>query len=152
MPTRFDVPAALLKVLIGQAGKARPRPCVEGLYTLSTWRRLWEEALAGPVAPVGGRVSSRPSTNAESRWTLGPGETGVCPYKGLAAFGEEDADWFSGASGAQKHCWCSFVVRSTSEESSCSWELDAASTPETLGGMAPAWWWWVCGRTSTDAA
>jgi WD40 repeat protein len=96
VPARFTVLAAVLKVLIGQARKARPRPCLEGLYDLGTWRRLWEEALASPVAPAGGRPSEHPSTSAGSGWTLDPGETGVCPYKGLAAFSEEDADWFFG--------------------------------------------------------
>ncbi|MGH3803530.1 MAG: ATP-binding protein, partial [Pseudonocardiaceae bacterium] len=93
---RVTAAAAVLTVLIGQASKTRPRPCVEGLYDLATWRRLWEQALASPVAPAGGQVLCHPCTSAESGATPGPGETGVCPYKGLAAFSEEDADWFFG--------------------------------------------------------
>ncbi|MGH3751829.1 MAG: AAA family ATPase [Pseudonocardiaceae bacterium] len=96
VPARFATLAAVLEVLIGQAREARPGPCVAGLYDLGTWRRLWEEALASPVALAGSRVSGHPAASAESGATLGPGETGVCPYKGLAAFGEEDAEWFFG--------------------------------------------------------
>ncbi len=84
VPARFAELAAVLKVLIGQASDAQPRPCQEGLYDLGTWRRLWEEALDSPVTP------------AESGSTPDPGETGVCPYKGLAAFSEMDADLFFG--------------------------------------------------------
>ncbi|MGH3901772.1 MAG: NACHT and WD repeat domain-containing protein [Pseudonocardiaceae bacterium] len=96
VPARFAALAAVLKVLIGQARTAAPSPCLEGLYDLGTWRGLWEEALASPVAPVAGPVSSQSSTGEKSGVAPGPGETGVCPYKGLAAFGEEDTDWFYG--------------------------------------------------------
>ncbi|MGH3815914.1 MAG: AAA family ATPase [Pseudonocardiaceae bacterium] len=96
VPARFATLAAVLKVLIGHASKARPRPCLEGLYDLGTWHGLWEEALASPVVPAGSQLASHPSTSPEAGSTPDPGETGVCPYKGLAAFGEEDADWFFG--------------------------------------------------------
>jgi uncharacterized delta-60 repeat protein len=96
VPARFAALAAVLTVLIGQARKAQPRPCLEGLYDLGTWRRLWEEALASPIAPVKGRLDEHPPTSGESGVTLDPGDTGVCPYKGLAAFSEQDALWFFG--------------------------------------------------------
>jgi WD40 repeat protein len=96
LPAGFAAPAAVLTVLIGQARKVRPWPCLEGLYDLATWRRLWEEALANPVASAGGRASSRLSSSAESGAMPEAGHMSVCPYKGLAAFGEEDADWFFG--------------------------------------------------------
>ncbi|MGH3774912.1 MAG: hypothetical protein ACRDRR_04130 [Pseudonocardiaceae bacterium] len=96
VPARFATLAAVLKVLIGQASKARPCPCLDGLYDLGTWRGLWEEALASPVAPAGDQLSSPPSTSPDAGATPDPDETGVCPYKGLSAFDEGDSDWFFG--------------------------------------------------------
>src|SRR5688500_11887948 len=44
VPARFAVLAAVLRVLIEPARKARPRPKAVGLYDLRAWRALWEEA------------------------------------------------------------------------------------------------------------
>ncbi|MDQ3761792.1 MAG: AAA family ATPase [Actinomycetota bacterium] len=96
VPARFAAVAPVLQVLIGQARKARPHPCLEGLYDMGAWRRLWEEAMASPVTPAAGQPSNHPLTSADSRPAPDPGKIGVCPYKGLAAFSEKDADWFFG--------------------------------------------------------
>ncbi|WP_245574086.1 AAA family ATPase [Amycolatopsis nigrescens] len=94
VPAKFVALAVVLEVLIGEARKLRPEPFVDDLYDLDAWRALWEAALASPVGteqsdedPVAGTAAPRPS---------GPDETGVCPYRGLAPFGEEDSGWFFG--------------------------------------------------------
>ncbi len=103
VPAGFATLAAVLSVRIGHARKARPRPCLEGLYDMVTWRRLWEQALASPVAAPG----AGPATSAGPGLTRGPGETEVCPYKGLAAFSEQDADWFFG----REHATATLLAR-----------------------------------------
>jgi WD40 repeat protein len=76
VPSRFAELHPVLKMLIGQASRARPHPSADGLYDLDTWRQRWEEAAASPAVESG--------------------QTGTCPYKGLAAFSEQDANWFFG--------------------------------------------------------
>jgi WD40 repeat protein len=86
VPARFSALAATLEVLIGEARKARPAPVTDGLYDLAAWRTLWERAQSSPVA-VGDDTDEANGRRADS---------GVCPYRGLASFREEDSDWFFG--------------------------------------------------------
>jgi hypothetical protein len=76
VPARFAELDPVLTVLIEQASQARPHPCADGLYDADTWRRCWEEAAASPAVESGG--------------------AGTCPYQGLAAFSEYDANLFFG--------------------------------------------------------
>ena len=99
VPARFAVLAAVLEMLIGQASTRRAQPVVAGLYDLEAWRTLWEEALASPVTWV--EPEDRPSDGSAGR--AAPGErprtednVGICPYQGLAAYGQEDAARFFG--------------------------------------------------------
>jgi WD40 repeat protein/energy-coupling factor transporter ATP-binding protein EcfA2 len=84
VPARFAALSAVLEVLVGEARKLRPAPVVEGLYDLEAWRRLWEQALASPVASD----EEQPEQPIE--------DSGACPYRGLAVFRQEDAGWFYG--------------------------------------------------------
>ncbi|AOP50582.1 AAA family ATPase [Streptomyces lydicus] len=91
VPAQFPALAAVLHILIPQARRARPTPVSTGLYDLAQWQRLWERAVADPV---GDRV---PASAEEER---PPGEaapvSGVCPYRGLASYRQQDAQWFFG--------------------------------------------------------
>jgi WD40 repeat protein/energy-coupling factor transporter ATP-binding protein EcfA2 len=80
VPARFAPLSAVLRILIGEARKRRPQPVAEHLYDMEDWQSRWEDALASPAA-VHEPVSE---------------DDGVCPYRGLAAFREEDAAWFFG--------------------------------------------------------
>ncbi|MER6348234.1 nSTAND1 domain-containing NTPase [Streptomyces sp. NPDC001595] len=92
VPAQFAALAAVLLVLIPQARRARPVPVSPGLYDVAEWQRLWERALADPV---GERPAGDPEEQAEPAETPAvPG--GVCPYRGLAAYRQEDARWFFG--------------------------------------------------------
>ncbi|GGP34266.1 WD40 repeat domain-containing protein [Saccharothrix coeruleofusca] len=84
VPARFSALSVVLEVLIGEARKTHPQPAAPGLYDLEAWHSLWEQALSSPVAAA--EEEEPPST----------GEIGVCPYRGLAAFQSEDANWFFG--------------------------------------------------------
>ncbi|MEV5436669.1 AAA family ATPase [Streptomyces sp. NPDC052682] len=90
VPAQFAALAAVLQVLIPQARRARPTPVSPGLYDLAHWQRLWERALADPVG-------DRPAPDTEEE---GPAEAavpgGVCPYRGLASYRQQDARWFFG--------------------------------------------------------
>ncbi|MCZ9350345.1 hypothetical protein NGM36_11165 [Streptomyces mutabilis] len=90
VPAQFPALAAVLHVLIPQARRARPEPVAAGLYDLAQWQRLWERAVADPTAerpaPAAGDEESPPDR--------APG--GVCPYRGLAAYRQQDAGWFFG--------------------------------------------------------
>ncbi|MFJ9728103.1 AAA family ATPase [Streptomyces sp. NPDC101209] len=85
VPAQFAALAAVLHILIPQARRARPTPVSAGLYDMAQWQRLWERAVADPA---GERV-----TNTEE---APPAEGGVCPYRGLASYRQEDARWFFG--------------------------------------------------------
>lgn len=90
VPARFAGLAAVLRVLIGEARRRRPDPVVAGLYDMAMWRSWWEAALASPLSDSGdgnGEVVS-PHAAGES--------DAVCPYRGLAAFQQSDAEWFFG--------------------------------------------------------
>lgn len=88
VPARFGPLSAVLQILIGEARKKRPQPVVEDLYDLEVWQSVWEDALASPAAAA----ETAEEDAAEAAGT----ESGVCPYRGLAAFREEDAAWFFG--------------------------------------------------------
>ncbi|WP_328537546.1 nSTAND1 domain-containing NTPase [Streptomyces sp. NBC_00344] len=93
VPAQFVALAAVLQVLIPQARRAQTAPVSAGLYDLAQWQRLWERAVADPVG-------DRSAASAEDRQRLSgeavnvPG--GVCPYRGLAPYREQDARWFFG--------------------------------------------------------
>src|SRR5882757_6409990 len=63
----------VLRVLIERARLAKPRPDVDGLYGLNSWRTLWKAARESPEA-----------------------DSAVCPYRGLEAFQQEHAGSFYG--------------------------------------------------------
>ncbi|WND36476.1 hypothetical protein RI578_20260 [Streptomyces sp. BB1-1-1] len=94
VPAQFPALAAVLHVLIPLARRARPAPVSAGLYDLTQWQRLWERAVADPTgerpAPSAADEEHPPAEAAPAV----PG--GVCPYRGLAAYRQQDADWFFG--------------------------------------------------------
>ncbi|MFI5872341.1 hypothetical protein ACIBAH_07835 [Streptomyces sp. NPDC051445] len=96
VPAQFAALAAVLHVLIPEARRTRPAPVSIGLYDLARWQRLWERAVADPVvgdvpgASVEERQAEQPATETQGV----PG--GVCPYRGLASYREQDARWFFG--------------------------------------------------------
>jgi WD40 repeat protein len=94
VPARFAVLTAVLKVLIEAARKTRPRPRTEGLYDLEMWRALWEAALASPVTAA--EVESPNDPVVDSAHHGVDGNMHLCPYQGLAAFGQADTALFFG--------------------------------------------------------
>ena len=80
VPAQFTALAAVLHILIPEARRISPTPVSAGLYDLGQWQRLWERALA-PDEDEG------PQPEAPA---------GVCPYRGLASYRQEDARWFFG--------------------------------------------------------
>ncbi|MEU1478843.1 AAA family ATPase [Streptomyces sp. NPDC005760] len=80
VPAQFTALAAVLHILIPEARRISPTPVSAGLYDLAQWQRLWERALA-PDEDEG------PQPEAPA---------GVCPYRGLASYRQEDARWFFG--------------------------------------------------------
>ncbi|MFG2720690.1 AAA family ATPase [Streptomyces sp. NPDC048416] len=92
VPAQFAALAVVLHILIPEARRSRPTPVSEGLYDVAHWQRLWEHAIADPVA-------DRPAPPTEEKEP--PAETaavpgGVCPYLGLASYRPQDARWFFG--------------------------------------------------------
>ncbi len=91
-PAQFAALAAVLRVLIPDARRVRPVPVSTGLYDLAQWQLLWERAVADSV-------SDRAATSEEDEEGH-PGEVsivpGVCPYRGLASYRQQDAQWFFG--------------------------------------------------------
>ncbi|MFJ8081642.1 AAA family ATPase [Streptomyces sp. NPDC096205] len=83
VPAQFAALAAVLHVLIPQARRLRPTPVSPGLYELAQWQRLWESAVAGPAEPGEEPEQQQPAL-------------GVCPYRGLASYRQQDARWFFG--------------------------------------------------------
>ncbi|MGW2860472.1 nSTAND1 domain-containing NTPase [Streptomyces sp. NPDC001205] len=93
VPAQFAALAVVLHILIPEARRARPAPVSAGLYDLAQWQRLWERAVADPVG-------DRPAPSGEDK-DHAPAEapavpSGVCPYRGLASYREQDARWFFG--------------------------------------------------------
>lgn len=84
VPAQFAALSAVLHVLIPQARRARPMPVSAGLYDLAQWQRLWERATSGE------EVEQTPAVEASA--VAG----GVCPYRGLASYRQQDARWFFG--------------------------------------------------------
>ncbi|MER6026430.1 AAA family ATPase [Streptomyces sp. NPDC001851] len=93
VPAQFTALAAVLHILIPEARRLRPSPVSTGLYDLAHWQRLWERALADPVGdrPAPPAEENRPPP-AQDPSVAG----GVCPYRGLAPYRQEDARWFFG--------------------------------------------------------
>ncbi|MES4886969.1 hypothetical protein [Streptomyces sp. NPDC096012] len=93
VPAQFTALAAVLHILIPEARRLRPAPVSTGLYDLAHWQRLWERALADPVGdrPAPSAQEDRPPA-AQDASVSG----GVCPYRGLAPYRQEDARWFFG--------------------------------------------------------
>nr|WSY53374.1 AAA family ATPase [Streptomyces sp. NBC_00886] len=89
VPAQFAALAAVLHVLIPDARRSRPAPVSAGLYDLVQWQRLWERALADPVG-------DGPATSAEGQEQPPAALPGVCPYRGLASYRQQDARWFFG--------------------------------------------------------
>ncbi|WP_128433715.1 WD40 repeat domain-containing protein [Streptomyces cyaneus] len=83
VPAQFAALQAVLHVLIPQARRARPVPVSAGLYDQGQWQRLWERATAG---------EEEEQTPVEASAVAG----GVCPYRGLASYRQQDAGWFFG--------------------------------------------------------
>lgn len=88
VPAQFAALAAVLHILIPQARRQRPTPVSAGLYDAAEWQRLWERAVGGRAAAAE-EEEGRPA--AES-----PAVPGVCPYRGLASYRQQDARWFFG--------------------------------------------------------
>lgn len=92
VPAQFAALAVVLHVLIPEARRSRPAPVSTGLYDMAQWQRLWERAVADPVGdhPASSAAEERPPAEAGAV----PG--GVCPYRGLASYRQQDARWFFG--------------------------------------------------------
>ncbi|MEV0638513.1 WD40 repeat domain-containing protein [Streptomyces sp. NPDC050619] len=93
VPAQFAALAAVLHILIPPARRSRPAPVSTGLYDMGHWQRLWERAVADPV---GGDRSESSADGAEAQPGEAPTVPGVCPYRGLASYRQEDARWFFG--------------------------------------------------------
>ncbi|MFE9495961.1 hypothetical protein [Streptomyces collinus] len=93
VPAQFAALAAVLQILIPEARRARPAPVSAGLYDLAQWQRLWEQALAGPAAD---RTAAPAEEDRQATDAAPPVAGGVCPYRGLAPYRQEDARWFFG--------------------------------------------------------
>ncbi|WSQ10785.1 hypothetical protein OG604_25230 [Streptomyces sp. NBC_01231] len=97
VPAQFPALAAVLHVLIPQARRARPAPVSNGLYDLGQWQRLWERAVADPV---GDRPAAETETEtgeeSSARGRASSVAGGVCPYRGLASYRQQDSGWFFG--------------------------------------------------------
>ncbi|MEU5210300.1 AAA family ATPase [Streptomyces sp. NPDC020742] len=92
VPAQFAALAAVLNILIPQARRLRPTPVSTGLYDLAQWHRLWERAVAGPAGDRG----AAPAQEEERATDEAAPVSGVCPYRGLASYRQQDARWFFG--------------------------------------------------------
>ncbi|MEV0846395.1 WD40 repeat domain-containing protein [Streptomyces sp. NPDC049954] len=90
VPAQFAALSAVLHVLIPEARRRRPVPVSAGLYDMSHWLLLWESAIAGPGERAGAEE------DAERRPAEASSGPGVCPYRGLASYRQQDAQWFFG--------------------------------------------------------
>lgn len=97
VPAQFAALAAVLHVLIPEARREQPSPVSAGLYDMAQWQLLWERAVADPaggrtpVAVAGGVEDDERATAADPS-----AASGVCPYRGLASYRQQDARWFFG--------------------------------------------------------
>ncbi|MFI7318195.1 hypothetical protein [Streptomyces venezuelae] len=104
VPAQFAALAAVLHVLIPEARRERPAPVSPGLYDMAQWHRLWERAVADPVGeragaaagPDGNPDSGEPSGSGDGGGSGAGGVASVCPYRGLASYRSQDAQWFFG--------------------------------------------------------
>ncbi|MER5304987.1 WD40 repeat domain-containing protein [Streptomyces lasiicapitis] len=102
VPAHFAALAAVLHVLIPEARRKRPAPVSPGLYDLAQWQRLWERSVADPAgdrAAAAAAATGAASGSAEDHERLsadGPAVPSVCPYRGLASYRQQDAQWFFG--------------------------------------------------------
>ncbi|MEU6992930.1 hypothetical protein ABZ953_20010 [Streptomyces sp. NPDC046465] len=92
VPAQFAALAAVLHVLIPEARRERPAPVSTGLYDMAQWHRLWERAVADPV---GDRASGGDDDEGAAAADAAAAVS-VCPYRGLASYRQEDAQWFFG--------------------------------------------------------
>ncbi|MFJ2743594.1 hypothetical protein ACIO3O_28540 [Streptomyces sp. NPDC087440] len=93
VPAQFAALAAVLSVLIPEARRQRPAPVSAGLYEMAQWQLLWSRAVADPVA---GRAAATSAEGEEQPRAEAPIDPGVCPYRGLASYRQQDAPWFFG--------------------------------------------------------
>ncbi|MFI0777823.1 hypothetical protein [Streptomyces sp. NPDC021212] len=93
VPAQFAALAAVLHVLIPDARRLRPAPVSTGLYDMAQWQRLWERAVADPV---GERPPAAPDEEEQPPAGTPAVPGAVCPYRGLAAYRQQDARWFFG--------------------------------------------------------
>ncbi|MFF0744282.1 hypothetical protein ACFYVL_28180 [Streptomyces sp. NPDC004111] len=93
VPAQFAALAAVLNVLIPEARRQRPAPVSAGLYEMAQWRLLWSRAVADPAA---GRATATSAGDEERPRAEAPADPGVCPYRGLASYRQQDAQWFFG--------------------------------------------------------
>ncbi|MEU0332168.1 hypothetical protein [Streptomyces sp. NPDC006193] len=93
VPAHFAALAAVLHILVPEARRLRPVPVSAGLYDLAHWQRLWERAVAGPA---GDRPAPPAEENRRPPSQAPPVAGGVCPYRGLAPYRQQDARWFFG--------------------------------------------------------
>ncbi|MFJ8111125.1 AAA family ATPase [Streptomyces sp. NPDC096132] len=96
VPAQFAALAAVLHVLIPDARRARPTPVSPGLYDMPQWQRLWERALADPVAAGEGAATAEETEREQPPADAAAVPGGVCPYRGLASYRPQDARWFFG--------------------------------------------------------
>ncbi|KIE26048.1 WD-40 repeat protein [Streptomyces sp. MUSC 125] len=93
VPAQFAALAAVLQILIPEARRLRPEPVSSGLYDIGHWQRLWEHALANPP---GDRSTAPMEEKRRDPEQAPPVTGGVCPYRGLASYRQQDARWFFG--------------------------------------------------------
>ncbi|MFH7337245.1 AAA family ATPase [Streptomyces sp. KHY 26] len=96
VPAQFTALAAVLQILIPEARRARPQPVSTGLYDLAHWQRQWERALADPVGDRAAPPAAPAEEDGRPPAQAPPVAGGVCPYRGLAPYRQEDARWFFG--------------------------------------------------------
>uniref|UniRef100_A0AAU3GWU6 Novel STAND NTPase 1 domain-containing protein n=1 Tax=Streptomyces sp. NBC_01401 TaxID=2903854 RepID=A0AAU3GWU6_9ACTN len=92
VPAQFVALAAVLQVLVPQARRLRTVPVSTGLYDLAQWQRLWERAVEDPAGDRPAAAAEEERSPAEAPAVPG----GVCPYRGLAPYRQQDAQWFFG--------------------------------------------------------
>ncbi|MFC8132042.1 AAA family ATPase [Streptomyces sp. NPDC057302] len=94
VPAQFAALSAVLHVLIPEARREQPAPVSAGLYDMAQWQLLWERAVADPVS---GRAAPTSADDEERLRVEGlTADPGVCPYRGLASYRQQDARWFFG--------------------------------------------------------
>lgn len=93
VPAQFAALAAVLHVLIPEARREQPVPVSAGLYDIAQWQLLWEHAVADPIS---GRAAAPSAEDEERLRDEAAAVPGLCPYRGLASYRQQDARWFFG--------------------------------------------------------